>query len=511
MADLARIKGNVAKMAAQNAPEEDIDGYIASEGVTLDDVRNFRPQAAPAAPAAPDERNSVLGKVDAAVRGAADTLTFGFADEIAAGLGTGFGYLGNYDEELARQRGVDKADSENRFGYRLGGQLAGALGGPTMAAKSVAGAAGLGAAQGGAYGFGSGEGDAASRGQNAALGAFVGGAAGGALGLVGNAVARQVAGKTIPDIPALKAASNAGYKAAEAADVIVRPEGIQRLARETVQDLTEFGYHPQLQPKIGAVLNEMERLGTVNSSFKGLDTFRKIVGQVAGSNEPSERAMATRILGRLDDYMGNLPADDVITGNAAQASAGIQQGRDNWARMRRAEMVDTAAVKAQRRADTSGTGGNLDNALRQNVRQIMDNPRRSRGMSDLEKQLAEKIISGTTTQNVLRGVGRLSPATGGLSAQLNVIGAVANPLLAIPGVIGTGAKIAADKMTERNVARLSEAIRSGGMTADQVAALASRGIGKQEIIDAIMGVRQTQGRVSNAAAQLTPGLMQYAP
>lgn len=42
MADLARIKNNVRKMAAQNAPEEDIDGYIASEGVTLEDVRNFK-------------------------------------------------------------------------------------------------------------------------------------------------------------------------------------------------------------------------------------------------------------------------------------------------------------------------------------------------------------------------------------------------------------------------------------------------------------------------------------
>jgi hypothetical protein len=44
MADLAKIKRNVAKMAAQGAPEQDIDGYIASEGVTVDDVRNFKPQ-----------------------------------------------------------------------------------------------------------------------------------------------------------------------------------------------------------------------------------------------------------------------------------------------------------------------------------------------------------------------------------------------------------------------------------------------------------------------------------
>jgi len=44
MADLARIKRNVAKMVSQNAPESEIDGYIATEGVTVDDVRNFKPQ-----------------------------------------------------------------------------------------------------------------------------------------------------------------------------------------------------------------------------------------------------------------------------------------------------------------------------------------------------------------------------------------------------------------------------------------------------------------------------------
>lgn len=42
MADLARIKRNVASMASQGAPEEDIDGYITNEGVTLDDIKNFK-------------------------------------------------------------------------------------------------------------------------------------------------------------------------------------------------------------------------------------------------------------------------------------------------------------------------------------------------------------------------------------------------------------------------------------------------------------------------------------
>ena len=39
MADIARIKGNISKMIAQNAPESDIDAYVASEGVSLEDLK----------------------------------------------------------------------------------------------------------------------------------------------------------------------------------------------------------------------------------------------------------------------------------------------------------------------------------------------------------------------------------------------------------------------------------------------------------------------------------------
>ena len=58
MTDLARIKNNVAKMVAMNAPESDIDGYIASEGVTIDDVKNYQ---------SPDK--DVLGAVTAFDKG----------------------------------------------------------------------------------------------------------------------------------------------------------------------------------------------------------------------------------------------------------------------------------------------------------------------------------------------------------------------------------------------------------------------------------------------------------
>src|SRR5690348_11518157 len=93
MADLARIKNNVAKMAAQGAPEEDIDGYITSEGVTIDDVRSYRGghNAPEFVPVGVKNYNPQTGMVEpgysaggSAAMGAADTATFGFGDELAS-------------------------------------------------------------------------------------------------------------------------------------------------------------------------------------------------------------------------------------------------------------------------------------------------------------------------------------------------------------------------------------------------------------------------------------------
>jgi hypothetical protein len=45
MADLAKVKRNVAKMVSMNAPESDIDAYISQEGTTVDAIRDFKPSA----------------------------------------------------------------------------------------------------------------------------------------------------------------------------------------------------------------------------------------------------------------------------------------------------------------------------------------------------------------------------------------------------------------------------------------------------------------------------------
>lgn len=123
--------------------------------------------------------------------GAVSGLTLGFDDEIAAGLNTGFGFAGDYSQELERQRAIQGQYRDANPWTAGAGEIGGALATAPLAgglnvmrgtglAAGVANSALTGAGYGAAYGAGTSEGDLADRG--------VGALWGGGLGAIGGAV-----------------------------------------------------------------------------------------------------------------------------------------------------------------------------------------------------------------------------------------------------------------------------------------------------------------------------------
>lgn len=197
MSDLSRIKRNVAKMVDMGAPEQDIDQYIASEGVSLADVRN-----------APMQSGGVVQTATDFASKANDMLLGQWGDEYRAGMktilpealgGTGKSFDENLQFENARQRRIDT----ERPIVRVAGETAG------LGAQMVTGA-GLvkslgGAAQtaGGrilqAAGLAGGQGAVEGAGQadfgNKTLGGIVGGTVGTVFGTGGAGIAEAAANR----------------------------------------------------------------------------------------------------------------------------------------------------------------------------------------------------------------------------------------------------------------------------------------------------------------------------
>jgi hypothetical protein len=277
----------------------------------------------------------------------------------------------------------------------------------------------------------------------------------------------------VPTIEATKAAGRASYKAADEAGVVIAQPALQQLHAQVADDLTEIGYKPQLHPRIKTALDDIKNLANSNvkgtpeklvglerfeaagetqpihATLKGLDQTRKVVAAAGKSMDPTEKMLAAKIIDRIDDLFDGLDKPGMtIAGDAAAGAAALKEARASWAKARKAETISDAIEAAQLRAGTTGTGGNVENAIRQELRKIITDPKKGRGFTKEEKKAIKHVATGTGAQNVMRWLGRLSPEGNGLMLALHGLGGMASGGASIPLAIGGAvAKRAADRGT----------------------------------------------------------------
>lgn len=273
------------------------------------------------------EKPGVLDTIGGAVRQAARGATFGFGDEIAAGVGaTAAAALGrpgtwseNYDAALAHNRERDKAFEAQHPYLSLGAQVAGAVANPVSrlsAAGSLPARVGMNslinAGLGGVAGFGEGEGGFHNR-----MGSAATGAAGGAL-----------IGAVVPAVGALasagarKAAPLLGLNVAETDAKRTLVEAL-RNAGSTVDDvktrLDPVTGQPMALADVGGenVLGLAQYVGRKPGA--GMSAARDFVEQRGGLNQ------SARLQGEIDraissgDWKSTL--DDIIATRARNAKA----------------------------------------------------------------------------------------------------------------------------------------------------------------------------------------------
>lgn len=273
---------------------------------------------------------------------------------------------------------------------------------------------------------------------------------------------RPPAAKPAPRMRAsdLPAAKQAAYKSVENAGVTYRPEAIDDLIRGVTDEAQAASISPLRHPKASSMLQEIQGLRGKSPTLTELDQLRQVIRRdVASANDPAEAFFGRKMIQGLDEFISAAGPDQVTAGDAVRGAATIKQARDLNTRVRKVEAVEDAVESARLRAGSTGSGGNVDNATRQNLRRVLEN---ERNFTPDERAALEEIVVGGQGQNLLRLVGKLSPGGNGLMTALNIGGAAANPLLAIPGVAGIVSKMTADAMTARKVQRLIDMIAAGG-------------------------------------------------
>lgn len=373
-------------------------------------------------------------------------------------------------EQFAEENPISATTAEVASGLVL--PLGAGRAGLTLmrAGQGVARASAAGGAEAGIYGavYGAGKADSdevidqalATGGMSAVLGGVL---AGGVQKIV-NGVARREAVRALQPTADLKIAADQAYAAAEALGAKYAPRQVDALITRLEAAATKQALDPELHKGAAAAVRRIQDLKGKGASLSEIDNARQIIARdAAGSNVKGDRAIGAEMIEIVDDFIErSLPRASTTGAEARKASRAIKDARTKWSTFRKSEMIDSILLEAADQAAAGGSGGNINNAIRQKFKSLLSNKKKSRGFSAEERGHMRRIVRGTSTDNMLRLVGKLAPSGNGLMLMLNLgaAGATGGASLVATG-FGAGAKALADRGTQKAAGALQQVVKTG--------------------------------------------------
>ena len=505
MADIARIKGNISKMIAQDAPEADIDAYVASEGVLLDQLKAL----APAVGIGEDVAKSAGAGL---VKGATGML--GLGGDAGSLLGSGVDYAGSalgiapdkiqqFKEFMARGARNNPITSvpagilQGHSSQDLQGKVE-SVTGPLYKPQTTAGEYAQTAAEflpGMAGGPGSVGSKLLSRVAAPALASETAGQltkdtgaepyarVGGAL-LGGFGAAKLLQPKVPSNVPSaddLLQSGSRGFEAVKASDAVINPSSVRQMAKDIKTELLNEGRHPTSEGQSGlfSALDRLEEMGKSVGGVtpKDMEVIRKNLVDLKKSPNPSAAGAARDATESFMQKYAGMGQSDLL--NGTNPFPALKNAVGDWAAGKRSNTLMGKVDLANLNAGTAGSGANEDNALRQAIKQLArpinntNMPVAKRlGFNNEEIAGIKSAAMGTPIGNAARWIGKAAP-TGIVSGALSSgaggmaggpIGAVALP------AVGMVAKKIGDLSTKQAINALDSLVRSRSPLAAQVAA-----------------------------------------
>jgi hypothetical protein len=300
---------------------------------------------------------------------------------------------------------------------------------------------------------------------------------------------------------ALRAAADAGYNAVRSSPVELKPSALQRFAFETQQKLEEAGLGARLAPGTHAILGDMAAAPAgATITAKNLEAIRQTLGNAAKQASSNEARAANTALSDFKGYYGALPMKDVARGTAEEVQALGKAWRDanaNYAALKRAEMLEGKVETADLNAAASRSGLTSGEAIRSQVKNVLNSERLQKGFSEAERARMDKIVSGGSFANLLNEVGSLAAGGGG---HLGVLTSGAASSFATGGVhgfaiplAGLGLKKISSEAQARAMSDLLRAVRMrsalGAASQPTVRVMQGRAFGPAEITAALTAAR----------------------
>ncbi len=322
----------------------------------------------------------------------------------------------------------------------------------------------------------------------------------------------------VPSGAQLYRSAKAGYKSPEVAAVEIHPQSIAALSQRIESNLLNEGFRPSggqsgAGQTFGIVKEIVPPRGVQSVKIADYDAAAKALRNVAKERDFQGRqtpdaAAANLSLRYLDEYLTqHLPSNpnEVLAGDISQAVPILKAAQGNWAALKKSGEVERRLTLAELQAAKSGSGGNVENAMRPRIAEILTKPKGSIGYRPDELAKVEEIVKGTPLRNTLRIVGKAGVA-GGLDLLLHGATAIGTGGASLPYQLpvligGTSARLAGQALTSRAIGRLGGMIRARSPLARSLQPIQLSPPSRRDLLAAAL-LRQGQ----SVPYQVQPGL-----
>jgi len=263
---------------------------------------------------------------------------------------------------------------------------------------------------------------------------------GGIVGGMGAGLLKGAPKMETVDFDNLISEQQLAYKIVDELKIKAPASYMDDLAVKAKNSVDNADYDPEFNTATKSALRSLDKRVGSEQSVTSLDTLHKNL--YAKYNEKPERTLKL-IIDDLDDTI-----DAVLAGNPA-----LKDARLKHTRLKKAQLLDMAFDKSKLEAASAGSGGNVENKMRQAVKKILTG-RDAKWFQPEEIAVMRQFVLGDFDQNTMRLIGKLSPNGNGLMAALNIGAAVANPAMLGVTAVGALSKAASDARTAASAQNL---------------------------------------------------------
>lgn len=254
----------------------------------------------------------------------------------------------------------------------------------------------------------------------------------------------------------LKKSASAGYEHPDLVDLQVKPQAVQDFAVRSESLLNKHGLDDITAPKTVAILRRAQKIPDdpdAVSTGQNLVSLRRSLQHAA--EQPEEKAAASMAIDHLDGWLPTIDKAQVISGNPEAAADRLFQANKDYSAAMHAGLVDKKLLRAELRSASAHSGMGVTNQVRGRMADILLSDKEKRGFTDDELGQMEKIVYGTTKQNVLRSASNVLSGGGGVGSTL--LGLMTGGTFP---ALGMALRWASNRITVGQAEKLSEMIRS---------------------------------------------------